>query len=140
MRTVNKVILIWNITKDPFVKTTDWGKKVALFTIATNRFFKNLKWEVKSESEFTNCVAWWNLAERCEVHLKKWKLVYAEWRLKTKITDREDGIRTFKTEIVIGNLIFLNKRSEFEEKEIDATAISPDIIDEEIDLDDDNKF
>jgi single-strand DNA-binding protein len=40
MRTVNKVILIGNITKDPSIKTTEGGKKVALFTIATNRYYK----------------------------------------------------------------------------------------------------
>jgi len=41
MRTVNKVILIGNITKDPLIKTTESGKKVAIFTIATNRYYKN---------------------------------------------------------------------------------------------------
>ena len=40
MRTVNKVILIWNITRDPVVKTTESNKKVTLFTIATNRYYK----------------------------------------------------------------------------------------------------
>jgi single-strand DNA-binding protein len=43
MRTVNKVILIGNITKDPYIKNTDGNKKVAMFTVATNRYFKNLK-------------------------------------------------------------------------------------------------
>jgi single-strand DNA-binding protein len=139
MRTVNKVILIWNVTKDPFVKTTDNGKKVALFTIATNRYFKNLKWEVKTEAEFTNCIAWWSLAERCEQSLKKGKLVYAEWRLKTKTIEREDGVKFFKTEIVIVNLIFLNKRSDFDEQE---SPITPeiDVIADDTELDIDDKF
>lgn len=114
MRTVNKVILIGNITKDPSIKTTEGGKKVALFTIATNRYYKTSEWEQKSESEFTNCVAWGNLAERCEQFLTKWKLVYWEGRLKTRIIEKEDWEKLYKTEIVISNLIFLNKKSDFE--------------------------
>jgi single-strand DNA-binding protein len=90
MRTVNKVILIGNITKDPSIKETEGGKKIALFTIATNRYYKTSEGEQKSESEFTNCVAWGNLAERCEQFLTKGKLVYAEGRLKTRVIEKED--------------------------------------------------
>jgi len=133
MRTVNKVILIWNVTKDPYIKTTESGKKVALFTIATNRYFKNTKDEMKNEAEFTNCVAWWTLADRCEKSLVKGKLVYVEGRLKTKITEKEDQTRTYKTEVVISNLIFLNKKSDFEGWE--------EVVEDDIDLiDEDDKF
>lgn len=119
MRTVNKVIIIGNITRDPSVKTTENGKKIAMFTIATNRYFKTTEWENKSEAEFHNCVAWGNLAERVEEFLRKGKLVYAEWRLKTRIIDKEDWTKIYKTEVVISNLIFLNKKSDFDE--IDST-------------------
>lgn len=125
MRTVNKVILIGNITRDPLVKNTESGKKVALFTIATNRYYKTPEGENKSEAEFNNCVAWGALANRVETHLIKWKLVYVEWRLRTRSLEKEDGTKTYKTEVVVSNLIFLNKRSDF------------DGIEEEIDLDDD---
>jgi len=133
MRTVNKVILIWNVTKDPYIKTTESGKKVALFTIATNRYFKNAKDEMKNEAEFTSCVAWWALADRCEQSLVKGKLVYVEWRLKTKITEKEDQTRSYKTEVVISNLIFLNKKSDFEGWE--------DLVEDDIEtIDEDDKF
>lgn len=136
MRTVNKVIIIWNITKDPFIKNTEWNKKIAMFTTATNRYFKNLKWEVKNEAEYTSCIAWGNLAERCEKSLVKWKLVYIEGRLKTRTIDKEDWTKSYKTEVVVTNLIFLNKKSDFEWGE-DWVVID----DEEIELDiDDNKF
>ena len=115
MRTVNKVILIGNVTRDPMVKTTEGGKKVALFTIATNRYYKTADGENKSESEFHNCVAWGNLADRIEQFLVKGKLVYAEGRLKTRVLDKDDGTRSYKTEVVISNIIFLNKRSDFDE-------------------------
>jgi len=125
MRTVNKVILIGNITRDPAIKTTENDKKVALFTIATNRYYKTSEGEQKSESEFTNCVAWGNLAERCEQFLTKWKLVYAEGRLKTRVIEKEDGTKLYKTEIVVSNIIFLNKKSDFDDSE-GNTSISDD--------------
>lgn len=114
MRTVNKVILIGNITRDPVIKNTENNKKIGLFTIATNRYFKTADGENKSEAEFHNCVAWGNLAERVEKHLLKWKLVYAEWRLKTRVIEKEDNDKIYKTEVVVSNLIFLNKRSDFD--------------------------
>lgn len=114
MRTVNKVILIGNITKDPLIKTTEWDKKIALFSLATNRYYKTLTWENKSEAEFHNCVAWWSLAETVEKFVTKWKLVYIEGRLKTRILEKEWEPRNYKTEVVVSNLIFLNKKSDFE--------------------------
>lgn len=113
MRTVNKVILIGNITRDPVIKDTENGKKLALFTIATNRYYKTADGENKSESEFHNCVTWGSLAERVEQFLLKWKLVYAEWRLKTRVIEKDDWTKLYKTEVVVSNLIFLNKKSDF---------------------------
>ena len=133
MRTVNKVILIGNVTRDPIIKTTESNKKVALFTVATNRYYKSWEWENKSESEFHNCVSWWNLAERCEQFLVKWKLVYIEGRLKTRVIDKEDWTKLYKTEIVTSNLIFLNKRNDFGETWADNAS------EENLNIDD-NKF
>ncbi len=128
MRTVNKVILIGNVTRDPSVKTTESGKKVAMFTIATNRYFKDANWENKSEAEFNNCVAWGSLAERIEKYLKKGKLVYAEWRLKTRVIEKEDGNKIYKTEVVVSNLIFLNKKSDFENVASDDSNEEEDVF------------
>lgn len=131
MRTVNKVILIWNVTRDPSVKNTDNGKKVSLFTIATNRYYKTNDWENKSESEFHNCVAWGNLAERVEKFLSKWKLIYIEWRLRTRVIEKEEWNKIYKTEVVVSNLIFLNKKSDFD---------SVDLAEDEIIIEEDDKF
>lgn len=123
MRTVNKVILIGNITKDPFVKTTTGDKKVATFTVATNRYYKSATGESLSEAEYTNCVAWGPLAERAEQFLVKGKLVYVEGHLKTRVIDKEDGTKLHKTEVVAAQLIFLSKREDFPEGE------SADVVD-----------
>lgn len=133
MRTVNKVILVGNVTKDPYVKTTQGGKKVVLFTVATNRSFKNARGEVLSESEYTNCITWGTLAERCETYLAKGKLVYIEGHLKTRTIDREDGVRLYKTEVVVTNLIFLSKREDAPEAAADAdTAIVEEVEEERL--------
>ncbi len=71
MRTVNKVILIGNVTRDPLVKETENGKKIAMFTLATNRYYKTSDGENRSEAEFHNCVAWGTLAERTAQFLSK---------------------------------------------------------------------
>ncbi len=137
MRTINKVILIGNVTKDPFVKTTAADKKVATFTIATNHYYKSATGESLSEAEFTNCVTWGPLAEHAEQFLTKGKLVYIEGHLKTRIIDREDGTKLYKTEVVVGQLIFLSKREDFAE----AGADAPDVIDHDDFSDlDGNKF
>ncbi len=122
MRTVNKVLLIGNITRDPMIKETEGGKKMALYTIATNRYYKTADWENKSESEFTNCVSWGALAERCEQFLQKGKLVYAEGRLKTRVIEKDNGEKLYKTEIVVGNIIFLNKRTDFEDNKSSSNS------------------
>lgn len=136
MRTVNKVLLIGNVTKDPFIKVTANDKKVAMFTVATNRYFKNSRWEISSEAEYSNCITWGNLAERAEKSLLKWKLVYVEWRLKTRVIDKEDGTKLYKTEVVVSNLIFLNKREDFAEGGGRQEDHVDDIELDDIDIDD----
>lgn len=142
MRTVNKVILVGNVTRDPIIKTTESGKKIALFTTATNRYYKTSNGESKSEAEFHNCVAWGWLAERVETSLQKWKLIYIEGRLKTRVIEKDDGEKLYKTEVVTQNLIFLNKKSDFEDmspsSEDTSTKDTNPTID--LDIDDDDKF
>ena len=128
MRTVNKVILIGNVTRDPMIKTTENSKKIALFGLATNRYYKTTTWENKSESEFHNCVAWGNLADRIEQSLVKWKLVYIEGRLKTRVIEKEDSTKFYKTEVVVSNIIFLNKRSDFDDVDLIDNEDSDDMF------------
>lgn len=136
MRTVNKVIIIGNVTRDPNVKVSANNKKVALFNVATNRFYKSASGEVKNEAEYTNCIAWGSLADRCEQYLVKGKLVYCEWRLKTRMIEKE-WVKIYKTEVVVTNLIFLNKRSDFEEGWEQPEHDELDLIDEEFNSIDD---
>ena len=119
MKTVNKVILIGNVTRDPIIKTTQSWKNVSLFTIATNRHYTTSEGERKSQWEFHSCSAWRKTAEKIEKYLKKGKLVYVEGSLKTRVIEKENGEKLYKTEVVVSHLIFLNKKSEYENTESD---------------------
>ena len=135
MRTVNKVILIGNVTRDPMVKDTDGGKKIAMFSLATNRYYKTADGENRSEAEFHNCVAWGTLAERISDFVSKGKLVYIEWRLKTRVIEKDGGEKLYKTEIVVGNIIFLNKRGEVDD--VADAGDSPESAGHDVPADDD---
>ena len=140
MRTVNKVILVGNVTRDPMIKTTENGKKIALFTIATNRYYKTNDGENRSEVEFHNCVWWGWLADRIETSLQKGKLIYIEGRLKTRVIEKDNGEKLYKTEVVVWNLIFLNKRSDFEDNESPTENTEIKDTSSKLDLDDDDLF
>ena len=117
MRSVNKVILIGNLTRDPEMRQTPNGQNITTFGLATNRGWVTSEGERKSSAEFHECVAWSKLAEICAQYLKKGKLVYVEGYLKTRSWDTEEGVRKFKTEIVVEDMIMLNKRSEGDDGE-----------------------
>jgi len=110
MRSINKVILIGNITRDPELKKTTSGQSIVTFGIATNREWVTSKNEKQSLAEFHNLVAWGKLAEICHQYLKKGKLIYVEGYLKTRSWDSPEGVKIFKTEVVIYDMIMLEKR------------------------------
>lgn len=110
-RSVNKVILLGNITRDPQVRTTQSGQKVCTFGIATNRNWITSDGRQQTSAEYTEVAAWAKLAEICEQHIRKGKLVYVEGYLKTRSWDTPEGIRRFKTEVVIQDMIMLDRRN-----------------------------
>ncbi len=117
MRSVNKVILIGNLTRDPEIRQTPNNQNVTTFGLATNRYWVTREGEQKSSAEFHECVAWANLAEICSKFLKKGNLVYVEGYLKTRSWDSPEGVKKFKTEIVVQDMIRLEKRSDDGEDE-----------------------
>lgn len=114
MRSINKVILIGNLTRDPEIRQTPNGQYVTTFGIATNREWVTRDNQRHTSSEFHEIVAWSHLAEICGKHLKKGKLVYIEGYLKTRSWDTPEGIKKFKTEIVMQDMIMLEKRAKSE--------------------------
>lgn len=127
MRSVNKVILIGNLTRDPELKKTQSGQSVTTFGIATNREWMTKEGERKKSAEFHEIVAWAGLSEICNKFLKKGKLVYLEGYLKTRSWETEANEKRFRTEVVLQDMIMLEKRpvTAEEEKEI-ITAAPPE--------------
>ena len=112
MRSVNKVILIGNVTRDPELRQTQSGQSVCTFGLATNREWVTSDSRKKSSAEYHEVVAWAQLADICDKYVRKGKLLYIEGYLKTRSWDTPEGIRKFKTEVVIQDMIMLEKRSD----------------------------
>jgi len=110
MKSVNKVILLGNVTRDPELKATSTGQSVATFGLATNRVWKDHAGEKQSLAEYHNLVAWGGLAEFCATSVRKGKPLYVEGYLKTRSWDGPEGSKIFRTEIVIENLVLLGPR------------------------------
>ena len=121
MRSVNKVILIGNLTRSPELKTTTSGQSIVSFGIATNRQWTTSTGEKRDSAEFHEIIAWSRLAEICQQYLKKGMLVYVEGYLKTRSWDMEDGTRRFKTEIVANDMIILEKRGNRDDYDMDLS-------------------
>ena len=112
MNSLNRVTLIGNTTATPEVKETPNGQKVATFSLATNRVWKDSASGTKQEAvEFHNIVVWGNLAGIVESYLEKGKKVYIEGRLQTRSWDDPTGAKRYKTEIVADNVILLGSKS-----------------------------
>ncbi len=112
MRSVNKVILVGNLTRDPEMKDTQGGQAITTFGIATNREWVTNDSEKKQSTEFHEVVEWAKLAEICHKYLKKGKLVYLEGYLKTRSWETETGDKKYRTEVVLHDMIMLEKRGD----------------------------
>jgi len=112
MRSINKVILIGNLTRDPEMRQTPNGQNVVTFGIATNREWVTKDGRKQSSAEYHDLVAWAKLADICHQYLKKGKLIYVEGYLKTRSWDTPEGIKKFRTEVVVQDMIMLDKRGE----------------------------
>lgn len=127
MKSVNKVILVGNVTRDPQLKETGSGQPVVTFGLATNREWTTKTSEKRSLAEYHNIAVWGKLAEICQKYLKKGKLIYVEGYLKTRSWESPEGVKMFRTEIVVQDMIMLNKRTEGEES-IDYGDAEEDVI------------
>lgn len=109
MKSVNKVILIGNVTRDPELKSTNGGQSVVSFGLATNRVWKDQNGEKQSLPEFHNLSAWSGLAEFISETVRKGAPLYVEGYLKTRNWET-DGIKHYRTEIIIENVVLLAAR------------------------------
>jgi single-strand DNA-binding protein len=114
-KSVNKVILVGNLGKDPEVKYTPSGVPVAKFSLATNEKFKDKSGEWQERTEWHNIVAWQRLAEIVGEYVKKGSKIYIEGRLQTSSwEDKQSGEKKYRTEIVAQDLVLLSGRGDGE--------------------------
>jgi single-strand DNA-binding protein len=110
-KSVNKVILVGNLGKDPEVKYTPNGTPVAKFSLATNEKFKSRSGEWQERTEWHNIVAWQRLAEIVGEYVKKGSKLYIEGKLQTSSwEDRQSGQMKYRTEICARELVLLGPR------------------------------
>jgi single-strand DNA-binding protein len=147
-KSVNKVILIGNLGKDPEVKYTPQGTPVAKLTLATNESYKDKDGQWQEKTEWHNVVLWTRLAEIAGEYLKKGNKVYIEGRLQTRSwEDKQTNQKRYMTEVVGHTMVLLGGRGEgsgdhargatassFDQRapEPEPAAVSTPITDEDI--------
>lgn len=109
-RSLNKVLLIGNLTRDPEIRYTPSGAAVCTFGLATNRGWTTQTGEAKEETEFHRIVAWNKLAELCGQLLTKGRKVYVEGRLTTRTWTGQDGQQRTTVEVVIEDMLILDSK------------------------------
>lgn len=109
-RSLNKVILIGNLTRNPVLKTTATNATVCTFGLATNSVWKDSQNNVQERTEFHNIVAWNKLGEICAQLLAVGMFVYVEGELRTRTWTDENGVRHYRTEIKAQDMKILDKK------------------------------
>ena len=106
---LNKVMLIGNVGRDPEMRYTQSGEPVTTFSLATNRRTqKDGQWG--DETDWHNVVAWGKLAEQCNEYLNKGRKIYIEGRLQTRSFDNKEGVKQYRTEVVANTMLMLDQR------------------------------
>lgn len=109
-RSLNKVTLIGNLTRDPVLRESSSGVLVCTFGVATNTSWKDEAGESKERAEFHNIVAFNKLAEICAQVLSTGMLVYVEGELRTRVKETSTGEKYHKTEVKLNDMLLLNPK------------------------------
>lgn len=109
---VNKIILVGNLGKDPELRYTTGGSPVASFSIATSERYKDRAGQQQEKTEWHNIIAWNKLAEICGQYLTKGKQVYIEGKIQTRSYDDRDGNKRTITEVIADQMRMLGNRSD----------------------------
>lgn len=105
---LNRATILGRLTRDPEVKTTPTGKTVATLSVATNRTWVDQTGAKKELPEFHNCVLWGKIGEIAGQYLSKGRRIYLEGRIQTRDWVGQDGVKKYRTEIIVDNMIMLD--------------------------------
>jgi single-strand DNA-binding protein len=110
---LNKVLLIGNVGRDPEMRYLASGEAVTTFSLATNRRWTGQDGAPREETEWHQVVAWRRLAEQCNEYLSKGRKVYVEGRLQTRSwDDPATGQKRYRTEVVADRMLLLDSRAD----------------------------
>jgi single-strand DNA-binding protein len=111
-KSVNKVILLGNVGKDPEIRSTPGGTMVANFSLATSDRFQDQQGNWQDRTEWHNLVAFKRTAEIVRDYVKKGSKLYIEGKIQTRTWDDKEGVKHYKTEILVNDLSLLSGREE----------------------------
>jgi len=117
-RSINKVVLLGNLTRDPELKYTPAGTAVCTFGVATNRSWTTADGQTKEEAQYHRIVAWQKLAELCGKLLSKGRKVYLEGRITYREYTDKNGQERHITEIVLDDFIVFSDGKRYEQRDI----------------------
>ena len=112
MSSLNKIMLIGHLGKDPEVRYTSDGTPVATFSLATSENWTDKNGTRQERTEWHNIVAWRRLAELSKRFLTKGRQVYVEGRIQSRDWNDREGIRRRTTEVVVSQIVLLGSRSQ----------------------------
>jgi single-strand DNA-binding protein len=107
---LNKVMIIGNVGRDPEMRYTSGGQPITTFSVAASRRWRDPEGQDKEETEWFNVVAWQKLAETVNQIVTKGRKVYVEGRLQTRSWDGQDGQKHYRTEVVANTVIMIDRR------------------------------
>ncbi|MFH1891977.1 MAG: single-stranded DNA-binding protein [Candidatus Zixiibacteriota bacterium] len=125
MASVNKVILIGNLGRDPEIKYTPSGQAVTKFSIATTERFKDKNDEQQERTTWHNIVAWGRQAEISKEYLSKGSPVYIEGRIDNRSYEDKEGNKRYISEIVVQRLQLLGRKGESSGSSYDQSTPPP---------------
>jgi single-strand DNA-binding protein len=121
---INKVILVGNVGKDPEIRYLEGGTAVCSFPLATSESYRNRDGEKVTNTEWHNIVLWRGLAEIAEKYVKKGTQLYIEGRIRSRSWDDREGNKRYITEIIGDSMQMLGRRSD-EQIPSDRTSAQP---------------
>lgn len=107
----NKVQLIGHLGNQPEIRTTESGKKLARFSVATNEVYRSAKGDKVTETQWHNLVAWGKVADLAEKYLKKGSEVAIEGKLINKSYTDKEGNKKYVTEVQVNEVLMLGAKS-----------------------------
>lgn len=126
---LNKVLIMGNLTRDPELRYVPSGTAVTNFTVAVNRIYKDKTGEKKEEASFIRVVVWGKMAENCGEYLAKGRAVLVEGRLQSRSWEGQDGQKKSTLEVIASNVQFIGSKSDRAAVSGEGKTVKDNVVD-----------